>query len=163
MALKTMLDQLRAAQNAVRDNAAQAIAVYFKPFLVEGYELRWDQHTPYFNDGEPCVFRTGEVYLVQTSADPDGRDSNYDLEQQGHACNLFDAAPNGFSDDAWKSIQALQEAWEDLAKQAGAQRDYNTNEPSGFEAFLKSAFGDHCVVRIKSDGSFGVIADTNHD
>lgn len=34
--------------------------------------IHWTQYTPYFNDGEPCVFNTGEITLtLHSQPDPD--------------------------------------------------------------------------------------------
>ena len=45
--------------------------------------IRWRQYTPYFNDGDPCTFRVGEVYAKFADTDEeegdygDGFESNY--------------------------------------------------------------------------------------
>lgn len=42
----------------------------------EGIEaVRWEQYTPYFNDGDPCVFRvSGDVMVKMAGADEDSGD-----------------------------------------------------------------------------------------
>lgn len=35
-------------------------------------EVRWSQYTPYFNDGEPCVFGSGDIYYKFTGSDDEG-------------------------------------------------------------------------------------------
>ena len=38
--------------------------------------IRWNQYTPYFNDGDPCTFSVGEVmFLVDGAAEDDGEDT----------------------------------------------------------------------------------------
>lgn len=53
---------------------------------VPGIEaVKWQQYTPYFNDGEPCIFRIYTAYVRITGDDPevgdyaDGFRSTYEL------------------------------------------------------------------------------------
>jgi hypothetical protein len=57
-----------------------------KEFLKEYFEkrpdvygIKWTQYTPYFNDGEPCVFRLGGVSAFPTKEDFENGD-RYDFE-----------------------------------------------------------------------------------
>lgn len=57
-------------------------------FAAGATHVRWEQYTPYFNDGDPCNFSTGEWY-VKTADTPEdagdygyGFEDNYDLQQR---------------------------------------------------------------------------------
>jgi hypothetical protein len=42
---------------------------------MEGVEsVRWTQYTPYFNDGEPCVFGANDCYVKLAGADEEAGD-----------------------------------------------------------------------------------------
>jgi hypothetical protein len=42
--------------------------------------IEWTQYTPYFNDGDPCVFRVGDVYFCGNAVDgPRRADEREDL------------------------------------------------------------------------------------
>jgi hypothetical protein len=50
--------------------------------------ILWRQHTPYFNDGEACVFYTGEIYFypvpsLDPNYDPDGESEFWDEVYRG--------------------------------------------------------------------------------
>lgn len=57
------------AKEAIRDRFASLFAAYPD---VEG--VRWTQYTPYFNDGEPCVFSVNSPDILLVGGDPDEED-----------------------------------------------------------------------------------------
>ena len=68
-ALDRFVKQKREYDEAIRRDGEKA----FKEFLKEWFEknpevygVKWRQYTPYFNDGDACVFRLGSVYSYKT-------------------------------------------------------------------------------------------------
>ena len=59
------LEEIHAeAMMRLRSEGEIALRDCFKAFFAKHpsvYALRWAQYTPYFNDGEPCVFRVMEA------------------------------------------------------------------------------------------------------
>ncbi len=87
--IKRLKDQYTAA---VKEAGVDAIREFFAPLFEANPTIlgfRWQQYTPYFNDGEPCVFRV------------------YDLE-----CRVANAEP-GEDEDGWLSEwdMAPRDAW----------------------------------------------------
>lgn len=144
MALKTMIANLNAARQAYEDqlkalgsDAQRGVAEMLAEHLAEGCRLHWKQYTPYFNDGEPCVFRVGEVFLV---GPPEDGEEEVDWESDG--IELWDGATKHYKDDnipGFTKAQffALSEAWGSLP-----------------EDLLKRIFGDHTEITVNSDGTF---------
>ncbi len=56
-------------ENLVR----HAFTEFFKKYP-EVQAVKWVQYTPFFNDGEPCIFRMGEFEVLLTDA---GSDDEY--------------------------------------------------------------------------------------
>lgn len=58
-------------QLPIEDFVAQLDKLFAYP---EVEAVRWHQYTPGFNDGDPCVFSTGEFGVKLTGGDEDGGD-----------------------------------------------------------------------------------------
>lgn len=99
MALKTMIENLNKAREAYEKqleslgkDAQKAVAEALGALIPEGKVLVWTQYTPYFNDGDACIFGVNDAYLQDASEDDDY--SAYDGE--------------------WKLPDDLKEAWRSL-------------------------------------------------
>lgn len=64
-----------------------AVKAFLKEFFEkrpEVYGIKWAQYTPYFNDGDPCVFRIGSVGVYLTKEEFDEPDNSiYNFEVYG--------------------------------------------------------------------------------
>lgn len=60
----------------------------------------WDQYTPGFNDGDPCVFTIGEMYFIK---------SGFDHENLMSACNYED-------DDTYEIVEDTDPLWRTCKK-----------------------------------------------
>lgn len=113
------------------------------------HSLRWNQYTPYFNDGEPCVFGVGEMYvkLVDDDTDPEETD-----EQDGYLTAWNDAFKQRIGVFKWTNYQAkeyevvgdaanpeLLDAWLCLIK------EFNSG---CYNHALLNAYGDHARVTV---------------
>jgi hypothetical protein len=89
--------------------------------------VKWDQYTPYFNDGDPCEFGIGEFYVRLDGIDEDAG-------EQG----------NGFLyswDDELDERPDVKTALHTLAHASGH-----------FEEFLEESFGDHAEITANATG-----------
>ncbi|MFC6883468.1 hypothetical protein [Actinomadura yumaensis] len=111
----------------------------------------WRQYTPYYNDGDTCVFRISGFW-VRTDRDPDpanGEIDEYDLEvDEDHrslpprlrswdqVANNFKYRPNeAYDADRWKHCKAAADAIQSKA----------------FNRALLDAFGDHAEITITDE------------
>lgn len=86
MALKTMVDRLNKARDeyqkqlaSLGKDAQEAIAKAISECLPPDKQLMWAQYTPYFNDGEPCVFRVNDGYLQELGSKQKPYEGEYKL------------------------------------------------------------------------------------
>lgn len=64
------------------NQAAELIKSYFNQLFQDQHDLvaiKWNQYIPSFNDGEPCTFSLGDVYICDTQPSDDYPD-DYDNE-----------------------------------------------------------------------------------
>lgn len=167
MALATMIAELARARKNYQDmleslggDAQKAIAEYLVPHIPEGCLVRWRQYTPYFNDGEACVFSAGnpEIVPIEVSEEIDGvycddwslrgygmpdREVTITRPDGTSHSYLHPGRPekHGITRDA--ALQFL-EAWTSLP-----------------DDMLLHAFGDHVSCSIRKDGTF-TIKDYDH-
>ena len=84
------LNQLRTRMNDLRQEmtniAKENLPLEFKRYFdiwPEAEAFRWTQYTPYFNDGDPCVFRVNSPYVKigeEGGDDDEGYLEKYDFE-----------------------------------------------------------------------------------
>lgn len=105
----------------------------FKPFFLRLFEahpdaqvVRWYQYTPHFNDGDPCVFRVGEVETSKI-----------------HLSEMSDEVKEAYPGDneEWESSKAAQEV----------NVFFN-----GIDNVLNQAFGDGVRVYVERNGAITV-------
>lgn len=131
--------------------------------------LHWTQYTPYFNDGEPCVFSfNGLSVKIANCGDDEEHDEEHDeeydedpvyggkpwaefwgssnLETYQRACN---------SDYHWETDFLTKEEWMEIANLASMM----TFEV--MEGVLLAAFGDHAEVSVTANGC--TVEYCNHD
>jgi hypothetical protein len=113
--------------------------------------LIWEQYTPYFNDGEACIFSVGEPALILRN--PEAVFSSYDEEN---------CVPElSYSD--WDRIMGPDEpGWyehvKNLIEETGLTKGTFETAQSfvqqlmGMEDVLKQAFGDHVHVKVTAEG-----------
>jgi hypothetical protein len=85
--------------------------------------LTWTQYTPYFNDGDPCVF------------------SVHDLEVYDETIQEADDDYTEGVDVGWGEGRAR---YPDIAEISGVL--------SNAEDLLLEMFGDHCRITVQADG-----------
>lgn len=64
----SIMDQkIKNLKKNIKKEIDDNLMVVFKKFFEAAPEIAlitWTQYTPYFNDGDPCVFRVGDVWCV---------------------------------------------------------------------------------------------------
>lgn len=58
------IEAKKALDEKIKAEGEKSVKSFFKEFFEKRpdvYGVKWNQYTPYFNDGEPCVFRVGTI------------------------------------------------------------------------------------------------------
>lgn len=121
--------------------------------LVEG--VRWEQYTPYFNDGDPCVFRIGEAYFRLQGMSEEAGDYEDGWESIGYANDPVAIAALG--ERRYEYKDGKRRVWFDPEgsepELAAALQALGSALGSGaFKDALLVAFGDHATVTATRDG-----------
>ena len=144
MALKTMIENLNKARKNYEDQLKElgkdsqaAVSEFLAPHIPPGFVLQWAQYTPYFNDGEACIFRVGEPFLIKIPETGIGDLHRYS-EENDDCVSKYET--KGRFDDAMivegltvGQARAAFKAWDELP-----------------EDLLEAAFGDHVKVNVTS-------------
>lgn len=143
-AIETLNAELVAAQERIKVRANEILA----PAVKKIFELipdlcliNWTQYTPYFADGDECVFGVGEInFLSQRDVDV-GEDEDYR--------NSYYLPDNKYFVEQNKQIKLAYgdnaEKYRDITKQ------FVTFINLIPEDTMKSLFGDHVKVTIRKD------------
>ena len=134
-----LLEHVKKAKREVEDKAKCAVGALFKAFFAVHPDigaLKWTQCTPYFNDGEACVFRVNNDFDVLLGKYvPDDSDSDDDESNEFVESYDVDDGPTK------EAIRSLERAVDD-------------------DIFL-SAFGDHAKVIATPEGFH--VTEYDHD
>lgn len=136
----SIIDALKNAE-AAREEAISKAREALKPGLMEFMRshpdvaaIRWTQYSPYFNDGEECVFGVNELEAksvqVAATAEEEEEDDEDEESSSFTACYGHREKAEGFSAATWKDLVALN-------KQLQKAEDV-----------LKEAFGNHTRVTV---------------
>lgn len=93
--------------------------------------IRWKQYTPYFNDGEPCVFRVGEVEVAIVGG-------------------ILGVDPEDLEEEGWYCTYELPEIKQELKEQLRGINKLFSGDAA--EKALLAAFDDHQIVTVYADG-----------
>lgn len=107
----------------------------------------WNQYTPYFNDGDPCVFRLDEPWFL-TDADPDPGDV-----EDHYEFSMDSAHPSlGKREYDWRNKVEQPYEGPDEARYDRVKALAKAIESGAFESVLLEAFGDHAEVCVRASG-----------
>ena len=139
----------KANQRPLEEFAPVLQAVLDDPTIVE---LGWTQYTPYFNDGDPCVFSADGVW-VRTDQDTDV-ESTYDLQP-----TRYSGHPSlGKRDYRWEGQHPnryrvdLNYEGPDEARFDRCRALEDAIDSGEFDDVLLDAFGDHAEITVRRDG-----------
>lgn len=149
---------------AIKDTIERGFATIFDRYPILG-SVVWTQYTPYWNDGEPCVFHSSFTYpslnsvkdvedeTDSTYGDEAGEDWYLHSEEQRHVGwdadrrSLYE--PNPDYDERYSRCE--EEIKTFVKSLAGDQRRTDTT-PTMLDSILYQAFGDHARVTITREG-----------
>lgn len=118
--------------------------------------IAWTQYTPYFNDGEECIFGVNEANYTTSEKWQDM--SPYDFEETTPSEPGDYARENADKGDKYY-IGRIKE-WDDFVAKHGKDAVVSLNNEmgelnrflSGMDEHLKIMFGDHVVIYATKDG-----------
>jgi len=102
--------------------------------------VRWTQYTPYFNDGEPCIFGINDAYVKLVGNEPLGDDDDDEGFIEDGSMLDYDRGDYG-NRPAKPEFATLYPVFKALA-----------DNMSHFEDFLRESFGDHARVTATTAG-----------
>jgi hypothetical protein len=108
----------------------------------------WTQYTPYFRDGDPCVFSVGEVSFTNATGDDlnDISYGEYDGENEDVVClSTYTSLDSTWIDEKTKVY--AEEIDFNLCVQLG-----KLMESDEMEGVMLATFGDHVKVIATRDG-----------
>lgn len=132
--VKSELEQL---QIEMKEKASIALSNIFEHYP-EVTAISWHQYIPYFNDGDACTFRIGEVFvmtgpitkeLAQTIAD-----NPYAVEEQ--------------EEDEWPNDVQVLETWGDGKSESASEISSFLNS---IEDTIQALYGDYASVVLTRD------------
>ena len=163
----------RAPQRPLSDLEPLIRAVLDDPYI---HSFGWNQYTPYFNDGDACVFSVGspwfrtvddleEWHSAQHRAD---EDDEYDEDNEANYKIPSDRLEISDYGDGHPSLGKREYDW--VGDYPNRVKEYGPYEgkheasylacvaladafdSQAFEDVLLEAFGDHCRVTVKATG-----------
>lgn len=138
-------DITQSYRSRVEQKGPEEFAKILQPLLehpkVEA--IRWQQYTPYFNDGDACEFRVGESYVKLVGHDEGG---DYD-----------DGFLNSYDDTLREYIGTPEYKWRNEPAKPGSDPSLAevfkafVIENGSFDNMLLDAFGDHAKVTVTKE------------
>ncbi len=170
-----------------REEFEAALQAVLRHKLVTG--VAWNQYTPYWNDGEPCTFRVGEVTFSFAGAELPEEDKGYfdyswqedEYEETGRVwcgqwsqSDVFDSIVGNDAKDwgPWQVNGPRSFTWK-----AGSGPD-NAPDPKLFtdvhefirlmdggfcDHAVEDLFGDHAMIKVDKLSNKVIIDEYDHD
>ena len=115
-------------------------------------EFGWRQYTPYFNDGEPCVFGAHGTWL-RTAADgtSDGDDDD-DGDDGTVSIDCHPTLGNRRWNEQARQFDSVERSPEKKALYVKAVALDHAVVGGAFDDVLLDAFGDHAYITVRRDG-----------
>lgn len=175
--IKTIVDEYNTAKSLFEKKMKDSFKEIFKEFFDNYPEIQaigWEQYTPYFNDGEPCVFSVGEKSFLDqdTSLEDAGESFNWEskrfrTEPADWVRKLAKNYIEGVSEPYNRSYVENVEAWEKIKDDPrlpvvmdGLDELFDILNQIPDEIYL-SSFGDHVSVVVTRKGF--TVDDYDHD
>lgn len=150
MQLNSIIEEYTEAKNSFKKKFQESLKNAFREFFDKSPEANcivWDQYTPYFMDGEPCVFGVHSIVVTNASLEEasDIRWGEYDGDNEDiwtHATYQKKDPKINFDENLFKAIS------DTLCTELG-------------EEMLLNTFGDHCRVIATREGF--TVEECDHD
>lgn len=145
--LQEIVNLKKEYEEKVKSVGSSLIVDLYRPLFNENPgidSIRWEQYTPYFNDGDTCVFGVGELrYKLTTPSDKehdeygDGYAEAYNIGQKWDTTNR-----KFIKVEVTPELKAVKE-----------MAEIHSNVP---DDIMLSLFGDHAQITIFNDGKLEV-------
>jgi hypothetical protein len=159
--LQSRFDALIEEQRALKAKFQTEAQAMFKDTMKEFFDknpgitaLKWTQYTPYFNDGDPCVFNVNDVTFTNATEDEldnvtawgeyEGEDESVWVSQ--NIAYVLNSGSKYYQEEAAK-IRAAGGFDEDSCDLI--DKVIRSDE---MEDIMKEMFGDHVVITATRDG-----------
>jgi hypothetical protein len=153
-ALKTKVEELN---RQVREESQRLLNEGFAEVFSKYPKLNrfsWNQYTPYFNDGEECVFRVNTYSLIPDFTDEPGEDHDYEYTKGD---SIWNSSARKYEDVPVSDEKKLNnEAYDEIYDIITAID----------EVTMKAMYGNHITVTVSKneDGSLSTSTeDYDHD
>jgi hypothetical protein len=152
--------------NAGTHKTREDVAELIKPLLADDFihSFGWQQFTPYFNDGEPCIFRA-RGFWVRTVKDVDIEQADATCRRCGSECSTCEEIdPDDddlfIIDDYTKHPTLGSRPWTNGRSYQGTEEERfiralivsEALETSQYQRALVDLFGDHAEVTVTREG-----------
>lgn len=155
--VNSMQTEMQRIQAEFRSTLTEKFNELVKEFFVVAPNIKavgWTQYTPYFNDGEECVFSVGDVWICTSDDANELSEVSYGYYDGDNEVTVMDASAY-LSTHAWyaeeKAVFNEGLTFEQIKEQMVAVKtiasivDNNTD-------LMKAMFGDHVKVIITTAG-----------
>ena len=146
--------------HVVEQKTKEDLAELLNPILSNPLfkSVGWVQYTPYFNDGDPCVFSVNEPYFVCVGEDVNEEDEDYDPWEfkENHGVEWGEHPVLGKEGSHYdRGVgQWVKEPYEgEHEPEFRLAKAFSDAIQSGaFDNVLLDAFGDHADITVKPTG-----------
>jgi hypothetical protein len=146
--MSTLLAELRKEKEQFQAKAVEAVRKALKEFIVTHPTLKalgWVQYTPYFNDGEECVFSMHQMFVTdkldaETDTDFYSVDDWYETNT-----SYYDAKTRKYIEGPNPKSSFTKQEWKEIL-------DF-CDDLQGMSEELKVVFGDHVRVIVTANGA----------
>lgn len=164
------IDDLIAEYNKFHEEFKLKAQERFKELFKSYWDLNpkvhavvWHQYTPYFNDGEPCVFSVGDLWpLTKENFDKWEKEgsSSWDAEELSFERDYDARKPDG-SKYGWSEVpyKVPDDTW--TQEEVIAAMSVKKLNVEAMENIFLTMFGDHVMVIATRDGF--EVEDFDHD
>ena len=145
--IQEKLNALEEQRKAVLAEIQSEFPVMLKELFKKSEKITsigWNQYTPYFNDGDECIFSANFDYLIINKTSEEDVDPEDNFWEEKIWTSGYTANPNYIKSEGDLIIEFKQ---------------LLNSIP---EEFFKELFGDHVTVIVESDGNI-TTEDYSHD
>lgn len=138
--MQGMKDEMeKTAKAEAKKHIKSAVKAFFDEFPNVS-KLKWSQYTPYFNDGDACVFGVNSVQAVLKAEAGGEEEESEDGNDSWHFSYTAEKDNNGLTAEQKKEYRRLSKALKEFDESFGKMNDA-----------LLFAFGDHVEVTCTRD------------
>ena len=137
----------------------EAVSTFFKNFP-EVYAVRWEQYTPYFNDGDTCTFSVGVPCFFSMKDFEDDIKDDYEYISWARPSDYVYRSAADKNNKYWETYQEQLDKYEALEKELGPRLEEIQKGVKQFSNLFNkinddsmlAMFGDHVQITVTSKG-----------